>query len=56
MLVYDYQSITTEWLNFVQTQLVLLGQRFKEITNWAKIGFCQSPLFMQRFLIIKNQA
>ncbi|CAB5502456.1 hypothetical protein [uncultured Gammaproteobacteria bacterium] len=21
MLVYDYQSITTKWLNFVQTQL-----------------------------------
>ncbi|VVH58817.1 hypothetical protein BAZOLSSOX_2044 [uncultured Gammaproteobacteria bacterium] len=21
VLVYDYQSITTEWLNFVQTQL-----------------------------------
>ncbi|CAC9502025.1 hypothetical protein [uncultured Gammaproteobacteria bacterium] len=19
-------------------------KRFKEITNWAKIGFCQSPL------------
>jgi hypothetical protein len=25
--------------------------RFKEITNWAKIGFCQSSLFMQRSLI-----
>ncbi|CAC9636730.1 hypothetical protein [uncultured Gammaproteobacteria bacterium] len=22
--------------------------RFKEITNWAKIGFCQSSLFVQR--------
>ena len=36
--------------DFLNPALVLARTRFKEIANWAKIGFCQSSLFIQRFL------
>ncbi|CAC9499276.1 hypothetical protein [uncultured Gammaproteobacteria bacterium] len=32
----------------------MVRTRFKEITNWAKIDFCQSSLFMQRPQITNN--
>ncbi|CAC9444295.1 hypothetical protein, partial [uncultured Gammaproteobacteria bacterium] len=36
---------------FFKPSLSPARTRFKEITNWAKIGFCQSSLFMQRSLL-----
>jgi hypothetical protein len=36
---------------FFKPSLSPARTRFKEITHWAKIGFCQSFLFMQRPLI-----
>ena len=48
----DFSSDTQQPSRRVNSALTLAKTRFKEITNWAKIRFCQSSLFVQRSPVV----
>jgi hypothetical protein len=50
----DFSSDTQQSSRRVNSALTLVRTRFKEITNWAKIDFCQSSLFSQPLKTTQN--